>query len=276
MFGLESLGQGMAQLPGGPTYQARKKERREQRRYAMSGIRWKVKDAIAAGIHPLAAMGASTQSYRPQHIEPIRGFPDIGAIIDKAKANKMSNDDKALVELAKDSAVLDNDYKRIRNQQAIIDLESPDTTTKNDLLIEKPAEVVRPSPGNVGIQPGVKSLKDIYVDEFGTINFELTQEASEPRESGSGIKKIHTNIYDAIMIGKVATQPKLRQNLINTATRELKRVGRLKKGQAIYWDAKLQVFKIKSIGAHKKYIRDKKRKRKIQRDKDARFLSTPY
>lgn len=36
-----------------------------QKKFAQHGIRWKVADAKAAGIHPLAALGASTHSYQP-------------------------------------------------------------------------------------------------------------------------------------------------------------------------------------------------------------------
>lgn len=37
----------------------------QQREFAQNGIRWKVVDAKAAGIHPLAALGAQTFSYNP-------------------------------------------------------------------------------------------------------------------------------------------------------------------------------------------------------------------
>lgn len=37
-----------------------------QKDFAQQGIRWKVADAKAAGIHPLAALGAQTHSYAPQ------------------------------------------------------------------------------------------------------------------------------------------------------------------------------------------------------------------
>lgn len=36
-----------------------------QREFAQNGIRWKVEDAKAAGLHPLAALGASTASFSP-------------------------------------------------------------------------------------------------------------------------------------------------------------------------------------------------------------------
>lgn len=36
-----------------------------QREFAQNGIRWKVADATAAGLHPLAALGAQTSSFSP-------------------------------------------------------------------------------------------------------------------------------------------------------------------------------------------------------------------
>jgi len=41
------------------------KDRKLQKQFAQEGIRWKVADAKAAGIHPLAALGAQTTSYAP-------------------------------------------------------------------------------------------------------------------------------------------------------------------------------------------------------------------
>lgn len=39
-----------------------------QKEFAQQGIRWRVDDAKAAGIHPLAALGAQTFSYSPQSV----------------------------------------------------------------------------------------------------------------------------------------------------------------------------------------------------------------
>ncbi len=44
------------------------KDRQLQRNFAKKGIRWRVKDAQAAGIHPLYAMGASLPTYSPSGI----------------------------------------------------------------------------------------------------------------------------------------------------------------------------------------------------------------
>jgi len=51
-----------------------------QREFAQMGIRWKVADAKAAGIHPLYALGASTHSFSPVSV----GGPDWGGILGQA------------------------------------------------------------------------------------------------------------------------------------------------------------------------------------------------
>lgn len=39
-----------------------------QKEFAQSGIQWKVKDAEAAGVHPLFALGANTTSFQPSSV----------------------------------------------------------------------------------------------------------------------------------------------------------------------------------------------------------------
>lgn len=48
-----------------------------QREFAQNGIRWKVADAQAAGLHPLAALGSSGASYTPSAV--VGGDSGIGA-----------------------------------------------------------------------------------------------------------------------------------------------------------------------------------------------------
>ena len=52
------IGANNAQSVAGMNYEA-------QKEFAQNGIRWKVEDAKRAGIHPLYALGASTQGYSP-------------------------------------------------------------------------------------------------------------------------------------------------------------------------------------------------------------------
>lgn len=53
----------------------KKKDRQLQKDFAQQGIRWKVEDAKAAGLHPLAALGAQTMSFSPVSI----GEPSIAS-----------------------------------------------------------------------------------------------------------------------------------------------------------------------------------------------------
>lgn len=52
-----------------------------QKQFAQEGIRWKVEDAKAAGIHPLYALGAQTSSFSPV---------SVGAVSDSSMPNAMA------------------------------------------------------------------------------------------------------------------------------------------------------------------------------------------
>jgi len=67
---IAAIAGGAASLLGGlfsnkANAQAQERNTAMQREFAQMGIRWKVADAKAAGIHPLYALGASTHSYSP-------------------------------------------------------------------------------------------------------------------------------------------------------------------------------------------------------------------
>lgn len=95
-----------------------------QKEFAQNGIRWKVADAKAAGLHPLAALGAQTSSYTPSAVvgdSPDFSFlrdlgQDVGRAIDakstaaERAANKAKIDQGTNLEL--EGKALDNDYKR--------------------------------------------------------------------------------------------------------------------------------------------------------------------
>lgn len=95
-----------------------------QKEFAQHGIRWKVADAKAAGLHPLAALGAQTSSYTPSAVvgdSPDFSFlrdigQDVGRAIDakstaaERAANKAKIDQGTDLEL--EGKQLDNEYKR--------------------------------------------------------------------------------------------------------------------------------------------------------------------
>lgn len=66
---------------------AQKKNYESQKEFAQHGIRWKVEDAKAAGIHPLYAMGANTTSFSPSYVGDTgvgSGIADMGQDISRA------------------------------------------------------------------------------------------------------------------------------------------------------------------------------------------------
>ena len=95
-----------------------------QKEFAQNGIRWRVADAQAAGLHPLAALGAQTPGYTPSAVvgdSPDFSFlrdlgQDIGRAVDakstaaERAANKAKIDAGTNLDL--EGKQLDNEYKR--------------------------------------------------------------------------------------------------------------------------------------------------------------------
>lgn len=92
-----------------------------QREFAQMGIRWKVEDAKAAGLHPLAALGAQTTSFSPVSVgldKPETNFRGMGQDLErafKASATKEARDAidmEKTKDIAREGLKLDNDIKR--------------------------------------------------------------------------------------------------------------------------------------------------------------------
>ncbi len=76
-----------------------------QREFAQQGVRWKVEDAKKAGLHPLAALGAQTQSFQSQHIGGSQSpFPAAGQNISRAVRAAQTKEEKALAIIQIDMA----------------------------------------------------------------------------------------------------------------------------------------------------------------------------
>lgn len=98
-----------------------------QKEFAQSGIQWKVKDAEAAGVHPLYALGAQTTSFAPSSVGG--GASDfsflgqagqnIGRAIDATRSTPASALALQLGKVQIEGAQLDNDLKRAQLASAI-------------------------------------------------------------------------------------------------------------------------------------------------------------
>jgi len=93
-----------------------------QKEFAQNGIRWKVADAKAAGLHPLAALGALTASYSPSAVigdSPDYSFlKDMGQGIDRAMDAKATQRERAERE-QKENALFNEELKgkQLQNQE---------------------------------------------------------------------------------------------------------------------------------------------------------------
>lgn len=94
-----------------------------QREFAQNGIRWKVQDATAAGLHPLAALGAQTSSFSPVSIGSggeggtanfVSAGQDIGRAIKSAitKEEREERDMQTARKLQLEKGALENDVLR--------------------------------------------------------------------------------------------------------------------------------------------------------------------
>lgn len=109
------IGAGASLLGGLFGSSGKKREIAAQREFAQQGVRWKVADAKAAGIHPLAALGAQTHQYSPVGLgEPMQtAMEGVGQNISRAVQAKQTNRERSL---ALTAANLDIERKQLENQ----------------------------------------------------------------------------------------------------------------------------------------------------------------
>lgn len=101
-----SLISGAASLIGGAFSSSRsgreaRLNRKMQKEFAQHGIRWRVEDAKAAGLHPLYALGAQTPSFSPVYSSDSIGpaLADAGQSIGRAVAAQSTPHEKVMAQL---------------------------------------------------------------------------------------------------------------------------------------------------------------------------------
>lgn len=143
-----------------------------QREFAQHGVRWRVADAQAAGIHPLFALGMQPIQASPSMVggdsslfEGLsRAGQDIGRAIDSTRTEDERVNSR-MEALALERSELQNELLRSQiarmNQQA-----TPPTPgdnylipgqTSSGLIEQKPLEVIAPNPGRLSQEPGALS-----------------------------------------------------------------------------------------------------------------------
>lgn len=92
---------------------------RAQREFAQHGIRWRVEDAIAAGLHPLAALGSNGANYNPVAVsvmpetsEVAGSFSRFGQNLSRAYQATATAEERTASKLRLENMQLQNDLLR--------------------------------------------------------------------------------------------------------------------------------------------------------------------
>lgn len=138
-----------------------------QREFAQNGIQWKVEDAKKAGVHPLYALGANTNSFAPIAVGDSFGSglasagQEIGRAIDSTRTSSDRAVARTLETLQLERAKLENDL--LRSQITSVNRASnPPMAGDNYVIpgqtesgvVTLPSEVVTGSNTDSGRQPG--------------------------------------------------------------------------------------------------------------------------
>ncbi|WNK13800.1 MAG: DNA pilot protein [Microvirus sp.] len=105
----------------GMNFLGAKNDIKMQKDFAQHGIAWKVRDAKAAGVHPLYALGANTMSFSPVGVGGAgNNIADMGADIARAVDAGASQPERnaRLSQLTTDRVSLENDLLRLQILEA--------------------------------------------------------------------------------------------------------------------------------------------------------------
>lgn len=141
-----------------------------QKEFAQNSIQWKVRDALAAGIHPSIAIGGVGSSYQPSSyvgggdsssFDATQSLLEGGVDIARAFAAKASEQEKAMMALQLESAQLDNEIKRTQLRQLNMPGPSgpganflPGQGNSGPLVVDKPTERNAQQPGRPAQEAG--------------------------------------------------------------------------------------------------------------------------
>lgn len=133
-----------------------------QREFAQNGIRWRVEDAKAAGIHPLYALGAQTAAASPVFagtVPPAASMSDYGQDLSRSIYTTMTSGERsgsrALGELQLERAGLENELLRSQIAGAKMALLRQAGPPMPGGTIVNPSEVITGSVDAPERQPGV-------------------------------------------------------------------------------------------------------------------------
>ena len=101
-----------------------------QKEFAQNGIRWRVADAKAAGLHPLAALGAQTTAYTPGYVGDTGSANDYSFLADAGQQIGRAIDAKATAEERARNRV----YQERANELTLENMQLQNDSIKMDMV----------------------------------------------------------------------------------------------------------------------------------------------
>lgn len=131
-----------------------KKQAALQKQFAQNQIQWKVADAKAAGVHPLAALGVT-----PMHYSPVSaGVPDVGpslSSLGNAIHRTADPAERRAIDLGLEKAALENEYLRAQiNSIRALRPQGPGIPSVTSSRTGQPALADPPLPEHTGLNTG--------------------------------------------------------------------------------------------------------------------------
>ena len=166
--------------------QASEQNYQAQKEFAQNGIRWRVADAKAAGLHPLAALGAQTPGYTPSAFVGDTSWmgdaaQNLGQSIGRAAEAKMTAKERARERAVADQSVaLSMETKRLQNQY----LETQIQAQKQDMALQ----LARSAAMSVRTQQAVPGMPSL--DGDGTV---IAGQAQAYPTAGTKVKPVEVS-----------------------------------------------------------------------------------
>nr|QJB21721.1 MAG: DNA pilot protein [Microvirus sp.] len=179
----------------------------QQKEFAQNGIQWKVEDAKKAGLHPLAALGASTATTGGTNVvgggsaggDLARSLGDMGQNVSRAVAASATADQREMSRLQianaraeLDGKVIDNQIRQ--NQLNLMAQTGPAFPSANDTPLISgqgnampgvsvmPSKTIASEKGRPGIQAGLINTLQYVREANGNIGIAQSEQAKERNE----------------------------------------------------------------------------------------------
>lgn len=189
-----------------------------QKEFAQNGIRWRVADAEAAGLHPLAALGSSGSTYSPVGLftDPGQGGPttgeslrQMGQGIDRAINVTRTKEEKLMADLSLMKAKAEVDYVHQQIAESNWRMNNPvgpNAGLPGGPWVESKTRVPEfafsdAGPGRIGIQPSNEFAMRNSANFFDNLVFALKKRFYPPPSPDSRYKYLNRSF------GEYADEP---------------------------------------------------------------------